>query len=1379
VKAVASADFNNDQYMDIAVANSINNTIVVHLNNGDKTFSTGQIVTRLATGASAVITADLNGDGLADLISASPSDNKIAWYANNGDGTFGSQRIVTAIATSTVSVYAIDMDRDGDIDLVTGSTSTNTYNMSVMWFENYGNSSFGPQRVVYQVGSVRSVAAADFDNDNDTDIVASFYDLNYLAWFENYNDGTWSDIKIISNNASYVTSIKIVDFNADGFKDVLVACYMNVSKVSWYMNTGIGSFSAELTISTSTNGTLAVDIGDLDLDGDNDVLSASFFDSKIARFTNGGGGSFSVQQIVTVSTKGATGVLAVDLDGDNDKDVLCVSYTDNKISWYENLYVPPTIIPTPAPTPAPTTEAALQTTNSSISFAGGSAYMSYAFALFSVDVNGDGLLDILAVSATNSTIAWYQNMGDMTFELHTINSTTAAKQNSNNINKQATNKQSFFDIFDGAYRRHLYKHFPSTSNNNNNNNNNNVNNYDYTPESASDGYTAIYASDLDNDGDADIIVCSFTENSVSYLFNNGDGTFGDENVLTTSAIGATAVIAADLTSDNLNDIIVASYSDNTVRWYMNLGGGNFGSESIISTNCGGASGLFAADLNADGYKDVLVASYLDGKVSWFQMYPDFTFSSENVVSTNVLGAKGVYVADINYDGLNDIIAAAMSSNQIIYFQNLGTGTFTGENVITSSSGGADSVFVADVNNDGIIDVLSGSRESNTIAWYANNGAGNFGAQQTISTNASGIASVYAADLDGDGDIDVMGAAYRADEIVWFRNLNSVNCSIEGANYFTPQFDASKSSMGANKIVIAVKFHNSALKVTPSFRGSSNTADSACNMNYKYFNRPNYRSNTTLSCNATLLAVLEGLDTNSLRQCGFTAVSTSSSSVVAYQTRFVLQVVEYAGTLRNMAFNRTMQYAMLFQINFAASVNANSSSVYVYGQATAQVTLTDIRINTNTYIVTAIMTSSVQRPYIFNDVGFDGANPLDGRWNMLIDNYPITGSNCSEALSDSTSCVQLWNITFTPEYPCEVGGVSDFNMENWPVSFTALCDPKRINCTGYPSPIYAYASFATSSSNFCPTLIASTTPSFDLSVYDGTNSIPQSYFVLGTKSFFRAVVTSPVNVDMIRVTKIQMLTGNQAGVSVLYRHDYVESAASAFWASTSGAVNNYPSYLTIEEVSNAASTGGTESAYNYFSIRWHNSISTASGSDPQDTILYVEARVKYTGTTGSEHDHVIRRVLALPSSSVSSSPPNSKAVYAYNNIFASDTSSPSSLGATASLQLVEEDGSDNNGGVVAQVNNNSNNNVSGLSGTTGIIVALMCVVIGVLIIVAVVIVRREKKESATENDVEGMESVALGFTGSSLTSVNSTAIEMTNVNNNNNDNNSNAMETVTE
>ena len=60
------------------------------------------------------------------------------------------------------------------------------------------------------------------------------------------------------------------------------------------------------------------------------------------------------------------------------------------------------------------------------------------------------------------------------------------------------------------------------------------------------------------------------------------------------------VIAADLDGDDDKDVLSASAHDHKIAWYENDGHGSFGPQQVITTNANGAEEVFAEDLVSIG-----------------------------------------------------------------------------------------------------------------------------------------------------------------------------------------------------------------------------------------------------------------------------------------------------------------------------------------------------------------------------------------------------------------------------------------------------------------------------------------------------------------------------------------------------------------------------------------------------------------------------------------------------------------------------------------------------------------------------------------------------------------------------------------------------------
>jgi hypothetical protein len=104
-----------------------------------------------------------------------------------------------------------------------------------------------------------------------------------------------------------------------------------------------------------------------------------------------------------------------------------------------------------------------------------------------------------------------------------------------------------------------------------------------------------------------------------YENTDGDGTFGAQQVISTAALSTRSVYATDLDGDGDMDVLSASYADNKIAWYENTDGdGTFGAQQVISTAALGAITVYATDIDGDGDMDVLSANFTDDKIAWYK-----------------------------------------------------------------------------------------------------------------------------------------------------------------------------------------------------------------------------------------------------------------------------------------------------------------------------------------------------------------------------------------------------------------------------------------------------------------------------------------------------------------------------------------------------------------------------------------------------------------------------------------------------------------------------------------------------------------------------------------------------------------------------------------
>jgi hypothetical protein len=196
---VVVADFNNDGWPDIAIANdSWPNFLFI--NKHDGTFQDVSFVSGLAASEDGryeagmgIDAADVDGDGWQDIYITHLDFELNRLYHNNQNGSFDDYTYRSgignkAILLSGVSMKFMDYDNDGwpDIVQINGAMVDNvglyhsevTYKEPLLMFRNLGNGQF--EKVSDQLGldfmrpiAGRGIAVADYDNDGDLDIVTN------------------------------------------------------------------------------------------------------------------------------------------------------------------------------------------------------------------------------------------------------------------------------------------------------------------------------------------------------------------------------------------------------------------------------------------------------------------------------------------------------------------------------------------------------------------------------------------------------------------------------------------------------------------------------------------------------------------------------------------------------------------------------------------------------------------------------------------------------------------------------------------------------------------------------------------------------------------------------------------------------------------------------------------------------------------------------------------------------------------------------------------------------------------------------------------------------------------------------------------------------
>jgi hypothetical protein len=295
-------------------------------------------------------------------------------------------------------------------------------------------------------------------------------------------------------------------------------------------------------------------------------------------------------------------------------------------------------------------------------------------------------------------------------------------------------------------------------------------------DSVSSPYHVI-AADLNNDGKQDIISANNGDSSISWFQNLGNGTFSSKITITNSAFNVESIDTADVDNDGDLDLLSGTYFPNgMVAWFENIGSGNFGPQQIISNSNIDVKTVVSSDLNNDSLPDVLVASFI-GDVKWFKNLGGGLFDSGQNIGWSFYTFDAC-AGDIDADGDNDVVAS--NGAEIFIHENLGNGLFGNQPIVvtstTSSYGGKISLF--DIDSDGLLDILPAETYQYRVIYYKNLGALGFSQPMIVdSATSDKCTDTHSADLDNDGDMDII-ASFEAitpnDKLVWYANMLVLN-----------------------------------------------------------------------------------------------------------------------------------------------------------------------------------------------------------------------------------------------------------------------------------------------------------------------------------------------------------------------------------------------------------------------------------------------------------------------------------------------------------------------------------------------------------------------------------------------------------------------------
>ncbi len=301
-----------------------------------------------------------------------------------GIGSQSSIILVDSLFPGVVSIHPADVDGDGDLDIAGMSVQSG----DVVWWENAGGGagSWMPHLVDTGFTGAGMISAGDLDGDGDIDLVGSsktqFGTIDVTLWLN--DDGaaqSWTSM-VVDGSFDGARSVCTGDVDGDGDTDILgAAAYAD--EIAWWENLdGSASEWDRHTIDDDFDGAWSVSAADIDGDGDLDVVGTAYYLDAVSVWF-GEGGSWTREDVAT-GFDGAYCACAADVDGDGSLDIIGAAAFSDAVTWWD------------------------RRTGSWTAHEVDTAFDG-AVCVCSADFDSDGDLDLAGAAVYGDEIRWWEN----------------------------------------------------------------------------------------------------------------------------------------------------------------------------------------------------------------------------------------------------------------------------------------------------------------------------------------------------------------------------------------------------------------------------------------------------------------------------------------------------------------------------------------------------------------------------------------------------------------------------------------------------------------------------------------------------------------------------------------------------------------------------------------------------------------------------------------------------------------------------------------------------------------------------------------------------------------------------------------------------------
>ena len=582
--------------------------------------------------------------------------------ASADDPTFLDRRKFGPGKGYTHSVAVGDMNGDGDLDIVAGN-----YRQQSVVYLNDGAGNFTTERDFgAESNETYSVAVGDMNDDGHLDIVVGNNGQQNGVYL---NDGTGHFplaqpyTRTFGTGSDPTYSVAVGDMNGDGDLDIVAGNYRQRSVV--YLNDGAGNFTTERDFGAESNKTYSVAVGDMNDDGHLDIVVGNDGQQN-GVYLNDGTGHFPLAQPYTrtfgTGSDPTYSVAVGDMDGDDDLDIVAGNYQQQNGVYLND----------------------------------GTGHFPLAQPYTRTLCTGSGWTRSVAV-------------GDMNGDGH-----LDSVQRSVCLNDGAGNFATIIPFGGGSENTY-----------------------------------AVAVGDMDSDGALDIVAGMNWGQNVVYL-NDGAGNFPSGRTLAAESNLQPSTAVGDM--DNDRDLDIVAGGQNVV--YLNHGGTFTQAVSFGRGNGRTTLSVAVGHMNDDDHLDIVVGNGLNGNKQNVVYLNNETgsFLTERRLRHRSRKTRGrsrwaTWTTTATWTSLPGTMARTRCPSTK-------AGFFTTTVPFGPESDTTHSVAVGDMDGDSDLDIVVGN-ESELSVVYLNDGAGNFLTEHHFGPEEGWTHSVAVGDMNGDGDLDIV------------------------------------------------------------------------------------------------------------------------------------------------------------------------------------------------------------------------------------------------------------------------------------------------------------------------------------------------------------------------------------------------------------------------------------------------------------------------------------------------------------------------------------------------------------------------------------------------------------------------------------------------